>query len=77
MGNEHVFYINNDNEQFIFAYKSGQEFEIMDAVLDMVFDERTDFDWFEAAFFAFDMIDKLIEERSSRNTNLYFYQPPP
>ena len=77
MANEHVFHINNDKEEFIFVYRSGQEFEIMDAVLDMVFDERTDFEWFEAAFFAFDMIDKLIEERSSRNSNLKIYPPPP
>jgi hypothetical protein len=47
-------------EKFIFRYESGQEDELLDALIEQAKDKRTDFDWFDAAVLSFKLTQSLI-----------------
>lgn len=52
--------LNKGVEKFIFRYESGQEDELLDALIEQAKDERTDFDWFDAAVLSFKLTQSLI-----------------
>ena len=57
--------LNKGAERFIFRYDSGSEDELLDALIDQVKDNRTDFDWFDAAVLSFKFTQSLIGEADS------------
>ncbi len=52
--------LNKGAEKFIFRYDSGSEDELLDALIDQVKDNRTDFDWFDAAVLSFKLTQSLM-----------------
>ncbi len=52
--------LNKGEEKFIFRYEVGKEDELIDALIDQAKDERTDFDWFDAAVLSFKLTQSLI-----------------
>ena len=72
MKGQRHYLISKGRDKFVFLYDKGNEHELMSAVLDMIFNESLDFDWPDATFVAFDMIDKLVEEREGGE----FHQDP-
>ncbi|MHC4213304.1 MAG: hypothetical protein ACYSWP_08035 [Planctomycetota bacterium] len=52
--------LNKGAEKFIFRYNSGSEDELLDALIDQVKDNRTDFDWFDAAVLSFKLTQSLM-----------------
>jgi hypothetical protein len=52
--------LNKGAERFIFRYDSGSEDELLDALIDQVKDNRTDFDWFDAAVLSFKLTQSLM-----------------
>jgi len=52
--------LNKGAEKYIFRYEQGREDELLDALIDQVKDERTDFDWFDAAVISFKLTQTLI-----------------
>ena len=54
----------------MFRYDIGFEHEVMSHLLDMIFDERVDFGWSDAALVSFGMIEGLIKERGSSQKRL-------
>ncbi len=52
--------LNKGVEKFIFRYESGREDELLDALIEQAKDERTDFDWFDAAVLSFKLTQSLI-----------------
>jgi hypothetical protein len=52
--------LNKGAEKFIFRYDSGCEDELLDALVEQVQDNRTDFDWFDAAVLSFKLTQSLI-----------------
>ena len=53
--------LNKGNEKFIFRYDSGCEDKLLDTLIEQVRDERTDFDWFDAAVLSFKLTQSLID----------------
>lgn len=49
-------------EKFIFRYESGSEDLLLDALVAQAKDNRTDFDWFDAAVLSFKLTQSLISE---------------
>ena len=47
-------------ERFIFRYDSGCEDKLLDTLIEQAKDERTDFDWFDAAVLSFKLTQSLI-----------------
>ena len=47
-------------EKFIFRYENGQEEELLDALIAQAKDNRTNFDWFDAAVLSFKVTQSLI-----------------
>jgi len=47
-------------EKYIFRYEQGREDELLDALIDQAKDQRTDFDWFDAAVISFKLTQSLI-----------------
>jgi len=47
-------------EKFIFRYDSGCEDKLLDALIEQAKNERTDFDWFDAAVLSFKLTQSLI-----------------
>jgi len=47
-------------EKFIFRYESGCEDKLLDALIEQAKDQRTDFDWFDAAVLSFRLTQSLI-----------------
>lgn len=47
-------------EKFIFRYESGCEDKLLDALIEQAKDQRTDFDWFDAAVLSFKLTQSLI-----------------
>ena len=47
-------------ERFIFRYDSGCEDTLLDTLIEQAKDERTDFDWFDAAVLSFKLTQSLI-----------------
>ena len=63
-------------EKFIFRYDSGHEDKLLDALIEQAKDNRTDFDWFDAAVLSFKLTqsligqaDELLHENTDAQTN--------
>jgi hypothetical protein len=52
--------LNKGGERFIFRYEQGCEDQLLDALVEQAKDERTDFDWFDAAVLSFKLTQALI-----------------
>lgn len=52
--------LNKGVEKFIFRYESGSEDELLDALIDQAKDDRTNFDWFDAAVLSFKLTQLLV-----------------
>jgi hypothetical protein len=52
--------LNKGAEKFIFRYENGCEDELLDALIDQAKDERTNFDWFDAAVLSFKLTQLLV-----------------
>ena len=52
--------LNKGTEKFIFRYEDGREDELLDVLIQHAKDERTDFDWFDAAVLSFKLTQTLI-----------------
>ena len=49
-------------ESYVFRYKSGCEDKLLDAIIEQARDERTAFDWFDAAVLSFRLTQSLMTE---------------
>lgn len=56
--------LNKGTEKFIFRYDSGCEDRLLDALIEQAKDNRTDFDWFDAAVLSFKLTQSLICQAS-------------
>lgn len=68
--------LNKGAEKYIFRYVSGKEDELLDALIEQVKDQRTDFDWFDAAVLSFKLTQSLISQANellSENTDVQFH----
>ena len=64
--------LNKAAEKFIFRYDNGCEDKLLDTLIEQAEDERTDFDWFDAAVLSFKLTQSLIgqaDELLSDKTN--------
>jgi hypothetical protein len=52
--------LNKGAEKFIFRYENGSEDELLDALIDQAKDNRTSFDWFDAAVLSFKLTQLLV-----------------
>ncbi len=52
--------LNKGLEKFIFRYDTGSEDKLLDALICQAKDERTRFDWFDAAVLSFKLTQSLI-----------------
>ena len=52
--------LNKGGERFIFRYEQGSEDQLLDALVEQAKDNRTDFDWFDAAVLSFKLTQALI-----------------
>ena len=52
--------LNKGAERFIFRYENGCEDELLDALIDQAKDDRTSFDWFDAAVLSFKLTQLLV-----------------
>ena len=52
--------LNKGTEKFIFRYDAGSEDTLLDALIEHVKDDKTDFDWFDAAVLSFKLTQSLI-----------------
>lgn len=56
----HTLILNKYGQKFIFRYEDGRENELLDALIERTRDQRTDFDWFDAAVLSFKLTQTLI-----------------
>ena len=54
--------LNKAGQQYIFRYTSGNEASLLDALVASAQDERTDFDWFDAAVLSFKLSQGLMSQ---------------
>ncbi len=54
--------LNKGTEKFIFRYDSGCEDQLLNALIEQAKDNRTDFDWFDAAVVSFKLTQSLIAQ---------------
>ena len=52
--------LNKGAEKFIFRYETGREADLLDALVEQARDNRTSFDWFDAAVLSFKLTQSLI-----------------
>ena len=52
--------LNKGTERYIFRYDGGCEDKLLDALIEQAKDNRTDFDWFDAAVLSFKLTQSLI-----------------
>jgi hypothetical protein len=52
--------LNKGSQKYIFRYDSGDEGQLLDALVAQATDHRTDFDWFDAAVLSFKLTQCLI-----------------
>ena len=52
--------LNKGAEKYIFRYENGSEDELLDALIDQAKDNRTSFDWFDAAVLSFKLTQLLV-----------------
>ncbi len=50
------------SERYIYRYRSGCEDKLLDALVEQATDERTEFDWFDAAVLSFKLTQTLMGE---------------
>ena len=54
--------LNKGPEKYIFRYETGCEGELLDSLVEQADNDRTDFDWFDAAVLSFKLTQSLIGE---------------
>jgi hypothetical protein len=54
--------LNKGAEKFIFRYDSGCEDKLLDALIEQAKNNRTSFDWFDAAVLSFKLAQSLINQ---------------
>ena len=54
--------LNKGSEKYIFRYDTGCEGELLDSLVEQAEDQRTMFDWFDAAVLSFKLTQSLIGE---------------
>jgi hypothetical protein len=54
--------LNKGSEKYIFRYETGSEDQLLDALIEQARDERTAFDWFDAAVLSFRLTQSLMSE---------------
>lgn len=54
--------LNKGTEKFVFRYDCGCEDDLLDALIDQAKDNRTEFDWFDAAVLSFKLTQSLINQ---------------
>jgi len=54
--------LNKGSQKYIFRFDSGSESQLLDALVAQASDERTDFDWFDAAVLSFKLTQSLMGE---------------
>ena len=54
--------LNKGTQKFIFRYSSGCEDDLLDALIKQAKDNRTEFDWFDAAVLSFKLTQALINQ---------------
>ena len=54
--------LNKGTEKFIFRYEKGSEDKLLDAMIEQAKDNRTNFDWFDAAVLSFKLTQSLITQ---------------
>jgi len=54
--------LNKGAQKYIFRFDSGSESQLLDALVAQASDERTDFDWFDAAVLSFKLTQSLMGE---------------
>lgn len=52
--------LNKGNEKYVFRYDRGCEDQLLDALIEQARDNRTDFNWFDAAVLSFKLTQALI-----------------
>ena len=52
--------LNKSGEKFIFRYEDGREDELLDVLVEQAKNNRTSFDWFDAAVLSFKLTQTLI-----------------
>ena len=52
--------LNKGSEKYIFRYQGGSEDILLNTLIEQVNDERTSFDWFDAAVLSFKLTQSLI-----------------
>ena len=52
--------LSKGSEKFIFRYDSGCEDKLLDALVEHAKDNKTNFDWFDAAVLSFKLTQSLI-----------------
>jgi len=52
--------LNKGSEKYIFRYESGNENQLLDALIDSAQNKVSDFDWFDAAVLSFKLAQSLI-----------------
>ena len=68
--------LNKGTEKFIFRYDNGSEDKLLEALIGQAKDERTDFDWFDAAVLSFKLTQSLIsqaDELLNKNTDVQIH----
>ena len=54
--------LNKGSEKYIFRYQAGAEDMLLEALVSQARDNRTSFDWFDAAVLSFKLTQSLISE---------------
>jgi len=54
--------LHKGTEKYIFRYDSGNEEALLEALMAQAQNNRTDFDWFDAAVLSFKLTQSLISE---------------
>lgn len=54
--------LNKGSEKYIFRYQAGCEDQLLDALIEQARDQRTAFDWFDAAVLSFKLTQSLMNE---------------
>jgi len=54
--------LNKGSEKFIFRYESGNEGQLLDALVSAASNNQTSFDWFDAAVLSFKLTQSLIHQ---------------
>ena len=52
--------LSKGREKFIFRYDSGSEDKLLDLLIEQARDDKTDFNWFDAAVLSFKLTQSLI-----------------